>query len=198
MRIRSAEFLTSATEPEGWPAGNLPEFAFIGRSNVGKSTLVNLLVGRRDLAKVSSKPGATRTINFYDIDRRWRLVDLPGYGYSKTAKRQREEFQRNVSDYLAGREALRCVFVLIDSRLPPQEIDLRFCDWLAVGGIPFVLVFTKTDKSKPGKVREAVDGFLARFAERVDGAPRVFLSSLGDPKGRAAILDFIGEALRPA
>lgn len=195
MKIRSAEFLTSAVDPGGWPPEGKAEFAFIGRSNVGKSTLLNLLCGRRDLARVSARPGATQMINFFRINEDWSLVDLPGYGFSKTPKKLREGFQRSVSEYLAGRESLRCVFVLVDSRHGPQAIDLEFCDWLAVGGTPFVVVFTKTDKSKSGRVKANVAAFLEALSARVDGQPRVFLSSARDGSGKGELLDFIGQAL---
>ena len=196
MKITSANFLTSSPDLERCPESDLQEFAFIGRSNVGKSSLLNLLAARKDLAKVSSTPGATRLINFFVMNQKWMLVDLPGYGYAKVRKESRQEFQRAVSDYLSQRELLRCVFVLIDSRLTPQAIDLDFCDWLAVGGISFVLVFTKTDKSKAAKVKANVDGFLEALSERVEGEPRYFMSSTKTGKGRGEILDFVEQVLK--
>lgn len=195
MKITSASFLTSAPGYDSCPEPELPEFAFIGRSNVGKSSLLNLLAGRKDLAKVSSTPGATRLINFFTMNRRWFLVDLPGYGYAKVRKDSRQKFQQAVSAYLAQRESLRCVFVLIDSRLTPQAIDLDFCEWLVDGGIPLVLVFTKTDKSKAAKVKTHVDLFLKALSERCDGTPRVFLSSTKTGKGKREILEFVEQAL---
>ena len=195
MKITSAEFVTSAVEKAGWPEEGLPEFAFVGRSNVGKSSLLNLLTGRKDLAKVSSTPGATQTVNFFRVNGRWSLVDLPGYGYSKTPKSMRGGFQQAVSEYLTEREPLKCVFVLIDARHEPQRIDLEFCDWLAVSGVPFVLVFTKTDKLKKGKVTANVGAFLTALAERVDGEPRVFLTSAKDRSGKDEVLGFVGKAL---
>ncbi len=196
MKITSTEFETSAPGIADCPAWNLPEFAFIGRSNVGKSSLLNLLAGRKGLAKVSSTPGATQLINFFKINDRWALVDLPGYGYSKTPKSIREGFQESVSGYLLGRESLRCVFVLVDSRHSPQPIDLRFCGWLAEQEIPFVLVFTKTDKLKAGKVETNVSAFVEALKEVCAGEPRTFRSSTKSGGGRNEILEFIGRALR--
>lgn len=195
MKISSTSFETSATDLDGCPPWELPEFAVIGRSNVGKSSLLNLLTHRRDLAKVSATPGATRLINFFKINNRWALVDLPGYGFSKTGVVQRRQFQEAVSAYLSGRENLRRVLVLIDSRLIPQKIDLEFCQWLADTGVPFALVFTKTDKLSAKKVNDNVDGFLKAFAEVCDGEPPVFLSSAKTGGGRSEILGFIGSLL---
>lgn len=195
MKIKTAEFVTSSPDLASCPPEGAPEFAFIGRSNVGKSSLLNMLVGRRGLAKVSATPGATQLINFFAINDRWCLVDLPGYGYSKTPQKVREGFQRAVSDYLAQRESLRCVFVLIDGRHTPQKIDLDFCDWLAVHGIPFVLIVTKADKVKAGKLKSNVAAFLAALKERVDGEPRLFVTSAEDRRGRDDVLRFVGEAL---
>lgn len=184
MRIKNAEFLTSAPELADCPASDLPEFAFIGRSNVGKSSLVNLLCGRKGLAQVSGKPGRTTTINFYGIDEEWTLVDLPGYGYAKTAKKNRNRFGDVIADYLAHRTNLVCVFVLIDSRLTPQTIDLEFLAWLANGEVPFVLAFTKGDKLKAGPRDKNVNTFLEALGEWVEGEiPRVVTSAkTGDGK----------------
>ncbi|BCX50017.1 GTP-binding protein EngB [Haloferula helveola] len=195
MKVRSADFETSAPEYELCPPPNLPEFAFIGRSNVGKSSLLNMLTGRKALARVSARPGATQMINFFTINGNWSLVDLPGYGYSKTPQAVRENFQKAVSDYLANRESLSCVFVLIDGRLTPQKIDLDFCDWLAVGGVPFVIAFTKADKTKAGKLKSNVEAFLAELADRVEGEPRWFVTSAPESKGREEMLEFIGQVL---
>ena len=196
MKITSAQFLMSSPDLELCPDSVLQEFAFIGRSNVGKSSLLNLLAGRKDLAKVSSTPGATRLINFFVMNKDWMLVDLPGYGYAKVKKESRQEFQRAVSDYLSQREQLRCVFVLIDSRLTPQAIDLEFCNWLAVGGIPFVVVFTKTDKSKAPKVKANVALFLEALSERCEGEPRYFQTSTKTGKGRGEVLEFVEQILK--
>lgn len=196
MKIASAEFLTSAAAMEGCPDSLLPEFAFIGRSNVGKSSLLNMLSQRKGLAKVSSTPGATQLINFFEINRSWMMVDLPGYGYSKTPQKIREGFQVMVTDYLTQREQLKCVFVLIDSRHTPQRIDLEFSEWLAVSSIPFVLAFTKSDKSKAGKVKSNQEAFLKALADRVDGEPRSFLTSAEKGTGRSELLGFIEIAIK--
>jgi GTP-binding protein len=196
MKITSAEFLTSAAAIDGCPDSLLPEFAFIGRSNVGKSSLLNMLAQRKGLAKVSSTPGATQLVNFFKMNQSWLMVDLPGYGYSKTPQKIREGFQVMVTDYLTQREPLKCVFVLIDSRHTPQKIDLEFCEWLAVTGIPFVPVLTKSDKSKAGKVKSNHEAFLKALADRVDGEPRSFLTSAEKGTGRAELLGFIDEAMR--
>lgn len=195
VKIKEARFLKSAPDLASCPLEGLPEFAFIGRSNVGKSSLLNLLANRKGLARVSSTPGATQLINFFHINDRWLLVDLPGYGYSKTPKTLREGFQRAVSEFLLGRGSLRCVFVLIDGRLTPQKIDLDFCDWLAVNGIPFALIVTKIDKVKSGPLKANVAAFLAALAERVDGEPCWFLTSAQDGRGRDDLLGFIGRAI---
>lgn len=195
MKIKTADFFISAPDLEGCPPEGTAEFAFIGRSNVGKSSLLNMLVGRKGLAKVSATPGATQLINFFTINGGWFLVDLPGYGYSRTPQHVREGFQRAVSDYLSKRGGLRCVFVLIDGRLEPQKIDLDFCDWLAVHGVPFVLGVTKSDKVKAGRLKANVGAFVTALAGRVEGEPRVFVTSAKDGRGRQEILGFIGEAL---
>jgi GTP-binding protein len=195
VKIKTAEFAMGAPDLEGCPPEDRPEFAFIGRSNVGKSSLLNLLVGRKSLARVSSTPGATRMINFFTINDRWMMVDLPGYGYAKLPQKMREGFQRAVSDYLAGRGSLRCVIVLIDARHSPQKLDLDFCDWLAVHQIPFVLAFTKADKVKAGPLKANVADFLAALAGRVGGEPQVFVTSAQDRRGRDELLGFIGQTL---
>ena len=153
MRIQSAKFELSALSLDTCPASKLPEFAFIGRSNVGKSSLLNLLSNQNALARVSKTPGRTREINFFTINGNWSLVDLPGYGYAKASAADRERFNVFVSDYLVLRENLCCAFVLLDSRHQPQKIDLEFVRWLVDNEIPFALVFTKTDKVKPNVVK---------------------------------------------
>ena len=196
MKILSAEFVTSALELEGCPREGLPEFAFIGRSNVGKSSLLNALMNRRDLAKVSGKPGATRTINFYRVNGGVMLADLPGYGYSRTSQDQRDDFRQAVSTYLGRREPLKCVFVLIDGRLEPQRLDLEFCEWLGSEGIPFVLAFTKADKLKAAKVKANVAAFVEALKERLEGEPRVFVTSAKTKDGRDPVWDFIKSATK--
>ena len=204
MKIKSAEFLTSATNLRDCPRDGLPEFAMIGRSNVGKSSLINMLAGRRGLAKVSATPGKTRLLNFFNIDTaataragRWRLVDLPGYGYAKIAQQQRADFNEAVADYIERRENLLCVFVLLDSRLEPQRIDIDFIQWLGERDMPHALIFTKTDKQSPGATRANVaritQSLLAWRAE----LPPVFLSSSATSAGRAEILRFIEQTMQP-
>lgn len=195
MKITSAIFLTSSPDLERCPEPTFPEFAFIGRSNVGKSALLNMLSGKKDLAKVSGSPGHTRLINFFAMNERWRLVDLPGYGYAKTSKKDREGFQEMISDYLVNRTTLSCVFVLIDARLTPQKLDLEFVRWLMEGGVPFVLVYTKIDKLKVSQVDKHIALFLEQMSEWCDGLPRVFKSSAKNGRGRSELLNFIDQAM---
>lgn len=195
MKINSAAFETSAGTARSCPDATLPEFAFIGRSNVGKSSLINLLVaGRRELAKVSVTPGKTKLINFFRINQTWRLVDLPGYGYAKVAKSARADFNKAAADYLEHRPNLVGVFVLIDSRLPPQRIDLDFLNWLATCPVKSALVFTKTDK-KPGKVRSNIAVFKNSLRNAGLNVPDIFTSSSLTRKGRTEILRAIEEEL---
>lgn len=197
MQIHSAVFETSADSLEGCPPPSLPEFAFVGRSNVGKSSLINMLSGqKRDIAIVSSKPGRTRLINFFDINKKWKLVDLPGYGFAKVSREAQDKFQDIVSDYLLNRDTLKCVFVLVDSKIPPQEIDLRFTRWLMDAQVPFVLAFTKADKAKPGAVRRNQDAFLHSMSEWCEGLPKFFTTSAKGRDGRRQVLEFIGEAIK--
>jgi len=195
MKILSAEFETSSPSYAECPEASLPEFAFVGRSNVGKSSLINMLTSKDKLATVSSTPGRTQMINFFQINKTWKLVDLPGYGYAKTSKKNKDRFQEFVSEYLLQREALLCVFVLIDSKLAPQTIDLQFTEWLIQSEIPFVLVFTKTDKSKPGAVQKNHDSFLEAMQDFCDAPPRTFITSSNTRDGRPQLLEFIHLAL---
>lgn len=197
MQIHSAEFEVSAADLDSCPTASLPEFAFVGRSNVGKSSLINMLSGqKKDIAIVSSTPGRTRLINFFNMNKKWKLVDLPGYGYAKVSKTDKGKFQEFVTDYLINRDTLRCVFVLIDSKIPPQDIDLRFTHWLMDSQIPFVLIFTKADKAKPGAVRRNQDAFLHSMSEWCDGLPKFFTSSAKNRDGRREILGFIDAAIQ--
>jgi GTP-binding protein len=151
---------------------------------------------KKDIAIVSSTPGRTRLINFFNMNNKWKLVDLPGYGYAKTSKTEQGKFQEFVSDYLLNRDSLRCVFVLIDSKIPPQDIDLRFTHWLMESEIPFVLIFTKADKAKPGAVRRNQDAFLHSMSEFCEGLPKFFTSSAKSRDGRRDILGFIDAAIQ--
>jgi GTP-binding protein len=191
MKIRSAQFEISAPALAACPKPTVPEFAFIGRSNVGKSSLLNLLTGKRDLAKVSSTPGHTKLINFFLINEAWRMIDLPGYGYAASTKRDPHRFQDLVAEFLAGRDALAEVFVLIDSRHSPQQIDLEFVTWLASVPRSFALVFTKIDKSKASVVRKNTDAFVQAISGI--GNPAVFSTSTVNKAGTSEILRHIQE-----
>lgn len=189
MKIKSARFLLSAEELSQCPPATLPEVAFIGRSNVGKSSLVNCLCQQKALARVSSKPGHTRLVNFFAVNEAWVLVDLPGYGYAKVAKAERHRFQDLAADYLERREGLVRVYALIDSRLDPQRIDLDFLRWLGDTRRPHSLVFTKSDKLKPGRVRANRDRFLeALAAETGEDPPPSLLFSSASGEGRRELL----------
>lgn len=196
MNIRSATFQISAPDLASCPDSKLPEFAFIGRSNVGKSSLLNMLVGHEALAKVSATPGHTKLINFFSADRRWSLVDLPGYGFAKTGIMERDRFEQMIVEYLTGRTNLACVFVLIDSRHAPQQIDLEFLQWLMDAGAPHALVFTKTDLSKPNRVKKNVELFEAQISTWGRETPAVFTSSAKTKSGRPQLIEFIEQALR--
>lgn len=193
MKITSARFATSFDSVESCPAAVLPEFAFIGRSNVGKSSLINMLCNQAGLAKVSSSPGHTRLINFFVVNEDWCLVDLPGYGYARAPKSERNRFNDFVADYLEFREGLSHVFVLIDSRHEPQKIDIDFVTWLVEKAVPFSLIFTKSDKLKPSKIAANRDLFLTTLSEYVDGQPPTFITSVKDKTGRMDVLSAIRE-----
>lgn len=194
MRIQSAKFIKSATQLPDCPSAEFPEFAFIGRSNVGKSSLINLLTNKNDLARVSKTPGRTREINFFKINDQWALVDLPGYGYAKVSQSMRDQFNEFVSDYILHRENLCGTFVLVDSRRSPQKLDLQFVAWLIDCEIPFALIFTKTDKIKPKVVQKNINQFKEAMKEFSSGEPIVFQSSASTREGRQEILMFIDEA----
>jgi len=196
MKISSAIFLISNTDYKKCPQDNVPDFAFIGRSNVGKSSLINMLCNHKNLAKTSSKPGKTQLINHFSInDKQWYLVDLPGYGYARTSKTNREKWEGMISDYLCERENLHCVFVLIDSRLEPQKIDLEFINWLGEHGLPFVLAFTKTDKISAVQVDKNIAAFKREMSKSWDEIPPIFKTSSIENKGKTEILDFIEKTL---
>ena len=195
MKIETAEFHSSAPNLEACPAESLPEFAFIGRSNVGKSSLLNMLTGHENLAKVSKTPGFTKLINFFTINNRWKLVDLPGYGYARTGKKLRDQFYEAVTEYLSQRETLACVFSLIDSSIPPQKIDIEFVEWLVDQKVPFVLAFTKTDKGKPSVVNTNVRKFLSEISEFCGNEPMSVRCSALKRHGRQNLLDLIEETI---
>lgn len=193
MIIKSAEFKCSNTRTEKLPPPALPEYAFIGRSNVGKSSLINMLTQRKGLAKTSQTPGKTQLINHFLINENWYIVDLPGYGFAKTSKDNRAEWERFIRYYLKNRENLQCVFVLIDSRVPPQKLDLYFCMWLGEHGIPFVLVFTKADKQSKIKTDKTVIEFKKALLGYFEEIPPLFITSSEIQQGRDEILGFIAD-----
>jgi len=195
MKIKTATFAISAPDFKSCPHSVLPEFAFIGRSNVGKSSLINLLAEKKDLARVSDLPGKTKLINFFTINNAWSLVDLPGYGYAKVAKSDRLEFNTAVRDYLGQRTNLQRVFALIDSRLPPQEVDLKFVHWLGQRTVPFALVFTKIDKQAAQHSRNTIDQFKKAMAGSTADVPLIFATSTTTKTGRSEILGFITQSL---
>ncbi len=198
MNISSAKFDRSAPDLDSCPDESLPEFAFIGRSNVGKSSLLNMLAGRNGLARVSPTPGFTKLINFFTMNKTWRLVDLPGYGFAKVAREDRSKFNQAVADYIEHRPNLCCVFALIDSGLPPQKMDLEFVEWLTRNAVPFVLVFTKTDAAKPGTVQKNIQAFTDRISAWFEKLPAIFTCSATTGNGRRELLVVIDEALAEA
>lgn len=195
MHISSAIFDCSAPDLDSCPDESLPEFAFIGRSNVGKSSVLNLLASQAGLARVSPTPGFTKLINFFTINKTWRLVDLPGYGFAAGAKKDSKRFNQAVSHYLKRRTNLCLVFALIDSGLEPQEMDVDFIEWLARNAVPFVLVFTKTDKEKPATVQANIAAFTARIADWFEQSPSVFTCSAITGQGRSELLGVIDETI---
>ena len=191
MEIKSAKFLISSTDVAKCPAPLKPEYAFIGRSNVGKSSLINMLVDRKDLAKTSGKPGKTQLINHFGINDSWYLVDLPGYGYAKVSKEKRDIFQAYISEYILERKNLMCLFVLIDSRLEPQKIDLEFMDWCGEKQVPFVMVFTKTDKLSKKKTADNIAFYKEEMGKHWDALPECFYTTAEKKQGRDELLTFL-------
>jgi len=193
MIIKSAEFICSNTRTDKLPAPVIPEYAFIGRSNVGKSSLINMLVQKKGLAKISQTPGKTQLINHFLINELWYLVDLPGYGYAKTSKSNRSDWEKFVRYYLKNRENLQCVFALIDSRIEPQKSDLDFCSWLGGNGVPFVTVYTKTDKQSDHKTMQNITKFNEALLRYFEEMPQQFITSTALQHGRDEILAFIDD-----
>lgn len=191
MIIKTATFVCSNTKVSALPPPKLPEYAFIGRSNVGKSSLINKLVNQHGLAKTSQRPGKTQLINHFLINEKWYIVDLPGYGYAKVSKTSREKWEKFIRNYLTKRESLQCVFVLIDGRLEPQKIDLEFCYWLGEWGLPFSLIFTKADKQSLTKTNQNVSLFKKALAEWFEEAPTTFITSADNGMGKDEVLNFI-------
>ena len=191
MIIHSAEFVASFAEIEQCPKGDIPEIAFIGRSNVGKSSLINMITNQKKLAKTSGTPGKTRLMNFFLVNKKWHLVDLPGYGYAKVSKHDRKQFLGRIKHYLDDRKQLLCTFLLIDSGIPPQKSDLEFANLMGSRGVPFVLVFTKTDKRKNQKMNRKA--FREVFLESWEELPQTFITSTKTRTGKDQILQFLGE-----
>ena len=191
MVIKSAEFVISNSQVSKCPTTGLPEYAFIGRSNVGKSSLINMLTGRKGLAMTSQKPGKTQLINHFIINDAWYLVDLPGYGYARLNKDGREKLKKMIEDYTLERKELICLFVLVDARHDPQKIDLEFIEWLGEEGVPFALVFTKADKLTKGKLAANIEGYKARLRQQWEELPPLFITSSEERLGREELLDYI-------
>lgn len=191
MKINSATFMKSSARISECPDAIKNEYAFIGRSNVGKSSLINMLVERKDLAKTSGRPGKTQLINHFEINEEWYLVDLPGYGYAKTSKKNRAEFQKMITDYIKHRENLINTFVLVDSRHDPQKIDLEFMEWCGMEGIPFSIVFTKIDKLGSSALMKQIAQYKKKLLMHWEALPPVFMTSAEGRSGREELLQYI-------
>lgn len=191
MNIKSAEFVISNTKPDNCPTPNMPEYAFIGRSNVGKSSLINMLTGFNSLAKTSGKPGKTQLINHFLVNKTWYLVDLPGYGFAKASKGERQKWEEFIQKYLTNRENLVNTFVLIDSRLEPQKIDLEFMSWCGEKGIPFAMVFTKIDKLSSSALQKNMAAYRKEMLKYWEELPPIFTTSAESKFGREKILNYI-------
>jgi len=191
MEITSAEFVISNTDVKKCPAGTFPEYAFIGRSNVGKSSLINMLTARKGLAMTSATPGKTMLINHFLINNNWYIVDLPGYGYARRGQKGKDQIRTIIEDYILEREQMTNLFLLIDSRLEPQKIDLEFMEWLGENGIPFSIIFTKADKLKSGRLKMNINAYLRELSKQWEELPPYFISSSENRTGRTEILDYI-------
>jgi GTP-binding protein len=191
MKIKTAEFLVSNTEVGKCPDSSLPEYAFIGRSNVGKSSLINMLTERKSLAKTSGRPGKTQLINHFLINKNWHLVDLPGYGYARVSKSTKKTFQKFITAYFEQRKQMLCAFVLIDSRHEPQAIDLEFMKWMGERGIPFYIIFTKADKLKPKALERNIEIYKTKMLETWAEMPEYFITSAESDLGRDEVLNLI-------
>lgn len=191
MEIRSAEFLASYTTYKDCPEPNIPEYAFVGRSNVGKSSLINMLMDKKNLAKTSQSPGKTQLLNAFHINQEWYLMDLPGYGYAKVSKSMRKDFNKLIKDYAEFRENLMCIFVLLDSRHEPQKNDLEFMRWLGEKGIPFIMVFTKADKLSSSQMNKNLNNYKKEMLKEWEVLPELFVTSAEQRLGKNEILSFI-------
>lgn len=191
MKIKSAEFIMSNSDVAKCPKSRWPEYAFIGRSNVGKSSLINMLTGRKSLAKTSGRPGKTQLINHFLINKNWHLVDLPGYGYARVSKSAKKTFQKFITQYFGLREQLLTAFVLVDIRHKPQPIDLEFMQWLGENGIPFSIIFTKADKLKPKAIKNHVEAYKNTLLETWEETPNYFITSSSTAIGKDEVLRYI-------
>ncbi|SDS09254.1 GTP-binding protein [Gillisia sp. Hel1_33_143] len=191
MKIKTAEFVISNSEVARCPNSSLPEYAFIGRSNVGKSSLINMITSRKSLAKTSGRPGKTQLINHFLINGDWHLVDLPGYGYARVSKSIKKTFQKFITAYFEQREQMICAFVLIDSRHEPQPIDMEFMQYLGEHGIPFCIIFTKADKLKPNALDRNVENYKAKMLETWTEMPEYFVTSSENGLGQEEVLNYI-------
>ena len=196
MEITSAEFVISNTDVKKCPTGVFPEYAFIGRSNVGKSSLINMLTARKGLAMTSATPGKTMLINHFLINQSWYLVDLPGYGYARRGQKGKDQIRTIIEDYILEREQMTNLFVLIDSRLEPQKIDLEFMEWLGENGVPFVMIFTKADKLSATQRLKCIDDYHKVMLETWETTPMAFMTSSEKRLGREEVLDYIDELNR--
>jgi GTP-binding protein len=191
MQIKTAEFLVSNQDVAKCPNNHLPEYAFIGRSNVGKSSLINMLTNRKSLAKTSGRPGKTQLINHFIINSNWYLVDLPGYGYARVSKSSKKTFQKFITEYFKQRQQLVSAFVLVDIRHEPQKIDLSFMEWLGENGIPFAIIFTKADKLKPKAIENHVEDYKNVLLETWEEMPEYFITSSSKDIGKDELLNYI-------
>jgi len=191
MQIKSSDFVISNTKVSLCPQSTFPEYAFIGRSNVGKSSLINMIVGQKKLAKTSGNPGKTQLINHFIINENWYLVDLPGYGYAKVPKIKRFEFGKTIKNYILKRENLTCLFLLIDSRHDAMKIDLEFMEWLGIKQIPFAIVFTKADKLTKIQLSTKFEAYKAEILKKWEVLPEIFITSATKRTGKSEILDYI-------
>jgi GTP-binding protein len=192
MLIKSAEFVMSNSDVAKCPKDRLPEYAFIGRSNVGKSSLINMLMQRKNLAKTSGRPGKTQLINHFLINKNWYLVDLPGYGYARVSKSSKKVFQKFITKYFEKREQMILAFVLVDCRLEPQPIDLEFMQWMGESQVPFSIIFTKADKLKPNALIRNIESYKQKMLEVWEEMPQYFITSASNSEGRDELLGFLG------
>jgi len=191
VKIKSAEFVISNSDVAKCPSTKIPEYAFIGRSNVGKSSLINALVNRKSLAKTSGRPGKTQLINHFIINKEWFLVDLPGYGYARASKSTKRTFQKFITNYFGQREQLVCAFVLVDCRHEPQKVDLEFMEWLATNGVPFSIIFTKSDKLTPTKLPKNIEAYKFKMLEVWEEMPPYLVTSSSSKEGCEDVLRYI-------